>query len=245
MLYIVQQAPIMLTNPAGVADKSCSDLDLATAIKGGDAHAFALLMRRFNRPLYRVARSIVKDDTEAEDALQDAYLLAYRNIAAYRGDASMRTWLTRIVVNEAIARSRKTARRASVIELNGAMDDDGAGEGGMDESRFPEPEKAAMRMQVRNVLEKNIDALPDAFRTVFVMRALEEMTVEEVAGSLGIPEATVRTRFFRARSLLRLALSRQIDFAFEDAFSFDGARCDRIVAAVLDRLRHIPDAGQD
>ena len=234
----------MLTNPAGVADKNLSDLDLATAIKRGDANAFTLLMRRFNRPLYRVARSVVKDDSEAEDVLQDAYLQAYRNISAYRGDASMRTWLTRIVVNEAIARSRKTARRASVIELSGAVDDPGAGDAGMDESGFPEPEKAAMRFQVRKVLEKNIDALPDIFRTVFVLRALEEMTVEEVAESLGIPEATVRTRFFRARSMLRHSLSQQIDFAFEDAFSFDGAKCDRIVAAVLARLPHTPDGKQ-
>jgi RNA polymerase sigma-70 factor (ECF subfamily) len=219
--------------PAG----NLSDTELAAAIASGDGNAFIVLMRRFNRPLYRAARSVLKDDSEAEDALQDAYLQAYRNIGAYRGDASLRTWLTRIVVNEAIARSRKAARRASVIEMSGAVNDDVTGDADMDAGCLPGPEQAAMRAQMRDVLERSIDALPDLFRTVFVLRALEEMTVEEVADSLGIPEATVRTRFFRARSLLRLALSRQIDFAFEDAFSFDGARCDRIVAAVMGRLQ--------
>jgi RNA polymerase sigma-70 factor, ECF subfamily len=219
-----------------------SDTELAAAIKSGDGNAFIVLMRRFNRPLYRVARSVLKDDSEAEDALQDAYLQAYRNIGAYRGDASLRTWLTRIVVNEAIARSRKAARRASVIDLNGAVNDEGTGDADMGAGCLPGPEQAAMRGQMRDVLERSIDALPDVFRTVFVLRALEEMTVEEVADSLGIPEATVRTRFFRARSQLRLALSRQIDFAFEDAFSFDGARCDRIVAAVMGRLQDAADA---
>jgi len=226
----------MLTRPTGVDYKRLSDLDLANAVKQGDGGAFVYLMRRFNQPLYRVARSVLKDDSEADEALQDAYLQAYRNIAAYRGDASMRTWLTRIVLNEAIARLRKSARRASVIELHGDPSDERRASADMDERRTPGPEQAAMRVQVRHILEKNIDALPDVFRTVFVLRALEEMSVEEVAVSLGIPEATVRTRFFRARNLLRQALSRQVDYAFEEAFSFDGARCNGIVAAVMKRL---------
>ena len=104
---------------------------------------------------------------------------------------------------------------------------------------FRSPERAAMRTQARAMLETKIDQLPDAFRTVFVLRALEEMSVEETATCLDIPEATVRTRFFRARSLLREALSREIDFAFEEAFTFDGERCDRIVAGVLARLKSI------
>jgi RNA polymerase sigma-70 factor (ECF subfamily) len=226
----------MLTRPAGEDYKSRSDLDLAEAVRQGDGAAFVFLMRRFNQPLYRVARSIVKDDSEAEEALQDAYLQAYRNMHAYRGAASMRTWLTRIVVNEAIARSRKTARRASVFDLHGDLCDEAIASADMDERQAQGPEQAAMRAQARQMLEKCIDALPESFRTVFVLRALEEMPVEEVADALGIPEATVRTRFFRARGLLRQALSRQVDFAIEDAFSFDGARCDRIVAAVIKGL---------
>jgi RNA polymerase sigma-70 factor (ECF subfamily) len=228
----------MTPRTTAVADRNLSDAGLVAAVTAGDQAAFVLLMRRFNQPLYRTARSILKDDSEAEDVLQDAYLLAYRNMGSFRGDARLLTWLTRIVVNEAVARSRKTARRAAVIQLGSAWDDADMGHFEGDESLPGQPEQAAMRAQVRELLEKAIDALPDVFRTVFVLRALEEMNVEEVAACLGIPEATVRTRFFRARTLLRHALSSQIDFALEKAFGFDGARCDRIVAGVVDRLQH-------
>lgn len=217
--------------------KDISDLDIAHRIAAHDHDAFALLMRRYNQSLYRTARSILKDDAEAEDVLQDAYLLIYRGIGSFRGDAKLSTWLTRIVVNEAIAKSRKSSRRADVIRLDGnAESNNDATEVNMNPGVSESPEHAAIRAQVRHLLEKKIDGLPDAFRTVFVLRALEEMTGEEVAACLDIPEATVRTRFFRARSLLREALSREIDFAYEEAFSFDGARCDRIVAGVLARL---------
>jgi RNA polymerase sigma-70 factor (ECF subfamily) len=226
----------MLTQPSAAPRRDLSDAELAAAIGRGDADAFVVLMRRLNRPLYRVARSILRDDSEAEDALQDAYLQAYRNIGAFRGDATLKTWLTRIVVNEAIARSRKTSRRASVIQLHGLLGD-GMDENDIDEDGAAQPEQMALRSQVRAVLEKSIDALPDAFRTVFVLRAVEDMSIDEVAACLGIPAATVRTRFFRARNLLRQALSRHIDFAFDDAFGFDGARCDRIVAAVVARIK--------
>ncbi|HVK95577.1 MAG TPA: RNA polymerase sigma factor [Noviherbaspirillum sp.] len=218
--------------------KDMSDLDIASRIADGDEGVFMLLMRRYNRPLYRAARSILKDDGEAEDALQEAYLLAYRGIGKFRGEATLSTWLTRIVVNEAIARSRKASRRADIISLNGdSMDNNAAAEVHMNEATTDQPERAALRAETRRLIEKKIDALPDAFRTVFVLRALEEMSVEETASCLGIPEATVRTRFFRARAQLREALSREIDFAFEEAFSFDGARCDRIVHTVLARLK--------
>jgi RNA polymerase sigma-70 factor (ECF subfamily) len=194
-----------------------------------DQAAFEQLMRRHNRALYRTARSIVKDDAEAEDVLQDAYLLAFRGIENFRGESSMSTWLTRIVINEAIARSRKKSRMAEIIQLDG--------EEAMDEHN-EQPEQALLRSEARRLIERKIDGLPDAFRTVFVLRALEEMTVEETAACLDIPEATVRTRYFRARGLLREALSRELDVALEDAFAFDGARCDRIVANVLQRLNN-------
>ena len=231
----------MLTNTTGATGTELSDAEIAARIAAGDHSAFVLLMRRFNRPLYRTARSILKDDTEAEDVLQEAYLHAYRGIKSFRGDAKLLTWLTRIVVNEAIARSRKTARRAEVIQLGDAPWDADAGGHNVNDSIFKQPEQAAMLAEARGLLEKKIDALPDVFRTVFVLRALEEMTVEEVAVCLSIPEATVRTRFFRARSLLRESLSREIDFAFEEAFSFDGVRCDRIVAGVMDQLEKARD----
>ncbi|MES2536968.1 MAG: RNA polymerase sigma factor [Pseudomonadota bacterium] len=222
-----------------------SDAELAQRIAAHDHHAFELLMRRYNQSLYRTARSILKDDAEAEDIVQDAYLLAYRRIGQFRGDAKLSTWLTRIVVNEAIAKSRKSKRRAEVIRLDGDMEwINEAAEVDMDAGAPESPELAAMRGQARHLLEKTIDRLPDAFRTVFVLRAVEEMSSEEVAVCLDIPEATVRTRFFRARSLLREALAREMDGALEDAFSFDGERCDRIVAGVMERLgnSHAGDA---
>jgi RNA polymerase sigma-70 factor (ECF subfamily) len=185
-------------------------------------------MRRHNRALFRTARSIVKDDAEAEDVLQEAYILAFRGMDKFRGESSMSTWLTRIVINEAIARSRKRNRLAEIIQLDG--------EAAMDEQN-EQPEQALLRSEARRLIEQKIDGLPDSFRTVFVLRALEEMSVEETAACLEIPEATVRTRFFRARGLLREALSRELDIALEDAFAFDGARCDRIVANVLKRLQ--------
>lgn len=218
-------------------DASLSDADIAKRISGGDHHAFALLMRRHNRALYRTARSILKDDAEAEDALQDAYLQAYRAMDRYRGESSLSTWLTRIVVNEAIARSRKTSRRAEIIRLDGdSAPEYTSMEADMDDISIEQPEQAAIRAQARSLLERKIDALPETFRTVFVLRAVEELTVEETASCLGIPDATVRTRFFRARSMLRESLSREFDLAIDGVFGFDGARCDRIVAGVLARL---------
>lgn len=232
----------MLTAPIKTIDKDLPDVEIARRVAAGDHIAFELLMRRYNRPLYRTARSILKDDAEAEDVVQESYLLAYRNIKSFRGDAKLATWLTRIVVNEAIARSRKASRRAQIIRLDGDTEHNAdTEETGMSEGAGAQPEQEAMRTEARRLLEKNIDRLPDAFRTVFVMRALEEMSVEETAVCLGIPEATVRTRFFRARSLLREALSREIDFAYEEAFSFDGERCDRIVAGVFTRLQAVRD----
>jgi len=215
-----------------------SDADLVVQIIAGDEAAFTLLMRRYNQTLYRTARSILKDDAEAEDAVQEAYLLAYRAMPGFRGEAKLSSWLVKIVVNESIARARKRTRRAEVIHLDGeTLADIEAAEGHMNEATPEQPERAALQAEARRLLEAKIDKLPDAFRTVFVLRALEEMTVEETAASLGINEATVRTRYFRARSLLREALAREIDFAFDRAFSFAGERCDRIVAGVLRRLK--------
>ena len=219
------------------AGKDLPDAEIARRIALGDREAFELLMRRHNQALYRTARSILKDDAEAEDAVQEAYMLAYRAMGAFRGDAKLSTWLIRIVVNEAIARSRKRSRRAQIIQLSDEPETDAdAAEVNVNEATTEQPEHAALRAETRRLLEAKIDALPEVFRTVFVLRALEELTVEETAASLDIPVATVRTRYFRARGLLREALAREIDFAFADAFSFAGARCDRIVAGVLARL---------
>jgi RNA polymerase sigma-70 factor (ECF subfamily) len=222
-------------------DDKLPDAELARHVATGSHEAFTFLMRRYNQMLYRTARSILKDDAEAEDAVQEAYLLAYHAMGKFRGDAKLSTWLVRITVNESIARLRKRKRTAEVIRLDGeAGPDPETAETNMKESATEQPERAAIRGQARRLLEAKIDELPDAFRTVFVLRAVEEFSVEEVAAALAIPEATVRTRFFRARSLLREALAREIDLGFEDAFAFAGARCDRIVAGVLARLNAAP-----
>lgn len=222
-------------------ENGLSDAEIARRIAAGDEDAFRRLMRRYNQTLYRAARSILKDDAEAEDAVQEAYLLAYRAMGRFRGDAKLSTWLVRIAVNAAIARARKRNRSAEIIRLDGDVEH-GSEAGGVNMHAIAseQPENGALRAETRRLLEKKIDELPDAFRAVFVLRALEEMSVEETAAALGIPDATVRSRLFRARGLLREALAREIDFAFEDAFAFAGARCDRIVAGVLARLRASP-----
>jgi len=227
----------MQTATAAIDYGKLSDPELAQHIASCDRTAFELVMRRHNPMLYRTARSIVKEDAEAEDAVQEAWLLAYRAMGKYRGDAKLSTWLVRIVVNEAIARLRKRGRGAEIIQLSGdTQEDSEAVEGNANQTLPEQPEHAARRAQTRRLLEAKIDELPGAFRTVFVLRALEELSVEESAVALGIPEATVRTRFFRARGLLREALSKEIDLAYDDAFAFAGARCDRIVAGVTARL---------
>jgi RNA polymerase sigma-70 factor (ECF subfamily) len=201
--------------------------------------AFAQLMRCHNQRLFRTARAILRDDAEAEDALQEAYLQAYRALPGLCGEAQLSTWLVRIVANEALTRLRRRRRSAQVFAL---APDEHFVERQVDESNEAQPERNAARTQSLRLIESRIDALPDAFRTVFVLRALEELTVEETAAALDIPPATVRTRYFRARALLREALARELDLALEDAFTFAGARCDRIVAGVLARLSLHADA---
>jgi RNA polymerase sigma-70 factor (ECF subfamily) len=212
-----------------------SDNELAARAVLGDAHAFEAILRRHNRLLFRSARSILKDDAETEDALQEAYLRAWRALAGFRADAKLSTWLVRIVVNEALGRLRR--RGALVIPLDTGVDADDQGpEASMADDPDRQPDRIAMRGEMRRLMEARIDRLPDAFRSVFVLRAVEELSVEEVALALDLPEATVRTRFFRARGLLREGLSRDVDLAIGDAFAFAGVRCDRIVAHVLARL---------
>jgi len=221
--------------------QECADDDLVAHVRAGEAGAFEFLMRRHNQTLYRTARSIVRDDTEAEDIVQESYLLAYRNLNQFRGDATLSTWLTRIVVNEASGRLRKTRRRAEIIQLVPGADWSESEEEHpvSDLGREPlagQPEEAALRAQTRRLIEAQIDALPEILRTVFVLREVEELSVDETAAVLGIPGATVRSRLFRAKGILREALARDFDHAMGAAFSFDGERCDRIVEGVLSRL---------
>ena len=234
----------MQPESASKIDDKTPDTELVRYIAAGNHEAFRVLMKRHNQLLYRTARSILKNEPEAEDAVQEAYLQAYRAMGTFRGDAKVSTWLVRIAVNEAITRLHKQTRRAEIIRLDGedSQADLHSSEDSMNQSPPEQPDRAALRAEARRLLEAKIDELPDAFRTVFVLRAVEEMTVEEAAVVLGIPEATVRTRFFRARGLLRESLSREIDFAHADAFAFAGARCDRITANVMAMVAGIDKA---
>ena len=220
-----------------VPSEASSDAELVNLATAGNDTAFSQIMRRHNRLLFRTARSILKNDDDAQDALQEAYLRAWRALASFRADARLSTWLVRIVVNEALGRLRRHG--AQIMPLNAAIDADGeTPEMQMQANPDDQPEPTAMRAQIRQQIEARIDSLPDSFRSVFMLRGVEELSVEEVALALDIPEATVRSRFFRARGILREGLSRDIDMAIGDAFSFDGRRCDRIVGGVLARIAH-------
>ncbi len=214
-----------------------ADEELARRIGGGDAGAFEALMRRHNRRLYRVARAILNDDGDAEDALQEAYLAAYQRIGTFQGKSTLSTWLTRIVVNAALQRLRTSKRQRVVVPLIGAERDEENDIMTTSDGTKPEtPERAAMRAEMRRLLEREIDNLPVAFRTVLILREVEEMSVEEAAECLDVPAATVRTRLFRAKAQLREALAREVGLATEGVYGFAGARCDRIVAWVLARI---------
>ena len=192
-------------------------------------------MRTHNRRLYRLARATLGDPTEAEDALQDAYLNAYRSIGAFRGESALSTWLSRLVLNECFARQRRKLRRENVIPMVSFESTTENVSGIADEGIDP-PDRAAGRAQMRAILETKVGELPETFRTVFVMRSVEELSVEETADVLGLTEETVRSRHFRARGLLRESLARDIDVAERDLFDFGGCHCDAIVARVLAKL---------
>jgi RNA polymerase sigma-70 factor (ECF subfamily) len=232
------------TSLAPAATDAPDDVELARRVGQRDERAFELLMRRHNQMLYRIARAILRDGAEAEDAVQDAYLAAFRNIAGFRGGSRLSTWLARIVINESYALLRKRKRAGVVLPFDPggvtwSSGDRGAEEDAMIETQThtEQPDAAASRAEVRRLLERNIDALPDQFRTAFILREVEEMSVDEAAACLGVPAATVRSRAFRARALLREAMAREVDVATVHAFGFAGERCDRIVAGVLARWR--------
>lgn len=221
-------------NAATQPNEGADDLSVARNIANGNRAAFEDLMRRHNQRLFRLARATLRDATEAEDALQEAYVAAYRGFAQFRGDASIGTWLARLVLNECLGRLRRHRRRDNIAHIFAPDDQESLDR--MGTSNLERPDHAAMREQMRGLLEQKIDELPEDLRIVFVLRCVEEANVEEVAACLGIPEATVRSRQFRARSLLREALARDIDVAERDVFEFGGSRCDRIIAAVRTRL---------
>ena len=209
-----------------------SDVELLERAQKGHAEAFSTLIRRYDRYLYRVARSILRNDDESEDVVQQTYLQAYINIVNFRGQANLRTWLTRIALNEALSRRR---RQRSTVELSQL---DTARERIRSDILFSAlinstPEHAAARRQIREILERAIDNLPPAFRTVLIMRDVEEASIDETATVLGIKPETVRTRLHRARRILRNSLGEQFAAVLKDVFPFERPRCDALVRKLL------------
>jgi RNA polymerase sigma factor (sigma-70 family) len=211
-----------------------ADLALVEQVTRGDRAAFAMLMRRYNKRLYRLARAALHDETEAKDALQDAYLKAYRSIGQFRGDAALGTWLSRLVLNECGARRRRDTRRDNIIPIV-SLESNMYTAANFSDAR-DSPDGTAARTEMRNILETKVGELPDLLRIVFVMRAVEELSTLETAEALGITQETVRVRHFRAKALLRESLARELDSAERDIYDFGGSHCDQVVATVLARI---------
>lgn len=208
---------------------TANDVHLVGRILAGDTHALDRMMRLNNRRLFRVARSILNDDAEAEDAVQDTYIRAYHSLGDFRGEARLSTWLTRIIVNQAIERRRRRARAGSELPDEDVTEREPAPLAEM-------PEAQAIRSELRQLAEHAIDALPANHRAVFMLRAVEGLSVEETAAALGLSPANTKTSFHRARNRLRDVLGKQIGPVVETLFNFDGKRCDRIVAEVFAAL---------
>jgi RNA polymerase sigma-70 factor (ECF subfamily) len=202
-----------------------SDEEVVDRVRTGDTRLFELLMRRHNQRLYRAARAILRDEAEVEGVLQETYVRAFTHLDQFRGLAKFATWLTRIAVHEALHRCRDRRRFA---DLDDGMDELQSADAG--------PEEHAFRGELRQLLEASIDRIPAGFRAVFVLRDVEGLSTAETAACLSIPEETVKTRLHRARQLLRRQLDPVLGTAVKEAFAFGFERCDRVVAAVLQRL---------
>jgi RNA polymerase sigma-70 factor (ECF subfamily) len=197
----------------------------ALAREGG---AFSTIIKMHNQRLYRIARSVVRNDSEAEDIVQEAYVRAFAHLGDFRGESSLATWLSRIVINEALGRLRKTRRTVAMPQRLQA-----------EIIKFPlsdDPERTMAQRQILELVERATDRLPDVYRTVFVARVIEGLSIEETAELLDVRPETVKTRLHRARALVRKALADQIGPVLLDAFPFAGRRCERLTAAVMQRL---------
>jgi RNA polymerase sigma-70 factor (ECF subfamily) len=207
-----------------------TDEDVVRQVLGGDTARYELLMRRYNERLYRAARAITRDDREAEDVMQQAYVNAFTNLRQFNGQARFATWLTRIAINESLARVRRRGRYEP-------LDDDAVHvETWMGSSAPQDPERQAFTGELHELLEWAIDGLPDGAREVFVLREVEGLSTAETADSLSVSEDVVKTRLSRARAALRRSLLERTGASAPDAFHFYRPRCDRIVAAVLARI---------
>nr|WP_265336231.1 RNA polymerase sigma factor [Mesorhizobium sp. B2-1-8] len=195
-----------------------------------DGAAFRTIIKTHNQRLYRIARGVVRNDSEAEDVVQEAYVRAFAHLESFRGDASLGTWLSRIVINEALGRLRKRRRTVTMPDNPQA-----------EIIRFPlnptdDPERTMAQRQILALVERATDTLPDLYRMVFVARVIEGLSIEETSELLGVRPETIKTRLHRARVLLRKALDDQIGPVLLDAFPFAGRRCERLTVAVMVRL---------
>lgn len=225
--------------PAGLPleHAALADAALVALARRHDEAAVRILVRRHNRRLFRVARSVLRDDAEAEDVVQATYVRAFTRLEGFRGEAALGTWLTRIALNEALGRLRQRRPRADLDALDAAAAE---GESVIVFPMLPAPagpESEAGRAQVRQVLERAVDQLPEPFRLVFVLREIEGLSTEEAATLLAIRPETVKTRLHRARRLLRLAIERLLSAGFSEIFPFDGARCVHMADRVVESLR--------
>jgi RNA polymerase sigma-70 factor (ECF subfamily) len=220
------------THPSAEPAHPDADGQLVARIRAGESSLFELIMRRHNQRIYRVARAIVRDDSEAQDVMQEAYVRAFTHLEQFEGRSTFATWLTRIAAHEALARIRRARREVPV----GAGDEQQETTAMTTRPPSSDPQRGVEEHELRALLERAIDELPDPFRAVFVLRAIEELSVAETAESLDIAEETVKTRFFRARGMLQRRLAGRFEELAPSAFSFHRARCDRVVFSVMRRV---------
>ena len=224
-----------LTQAQGAAAESLNDEALVSLARVRDEAAVRAITKRYNRRLFRIARSILRNDAEAEDVVQETYVRAFTGLDMFRGDAAFGTWITRIAMNEALGRLR---RRRPTVD----WETYGANRNEAEIINFPvsavgsDPEKAMAQGEIRAVLERAIDELPDAFRSVFVARIVEGMSVDETADLFGLQPETVKTRLHRARVLLRAELDKQLGPALTSSFPFGGRRCERMTETIVQRI---------
>ena len=224
-----------MLGPATSAQASDSDGVLVGRVLAGETALFERIMRRHNQRVFRAARAIVRDDAEAEDVMQETYTRAFAHLGQFRGEAQLGTWLVRIAVHEAFARVRRRRRLAPL-----PPGDDMEALPMPDRAMPIDPEREANNAELRRLLERAIDDLPETYRTVFVLREVEGLSTATTAECLGVSEEVVKTRLLRARTRLREGLYERAGAVASDAFTFGAERCDRIVAAVLNRLAPDP-----
>jgi RNA polymerase sigma-70 factor (ECF subfamily) len=211
-----------------VTTEPLTDEEIVRRVVAGETALFEILMRRYNQRIYRAVRSILRDESEAEDAMQQAYVNAYSHLHQFAARSSFATWLTRIAINEALARVKPRPLRL-VEDTDGTLMNE-------IESNQPNPEQQAVASELKNAVETEIGSLPESYRSVLMLREIEGLSTSETAECLGINDDLVKQRLHRARTMLRDNLYRRAGLTLEGTFTFGQSRCDRVVARVLDRI---------